>query len=112
MIEVKIGEDIARMGIAIVVLNRDNNKAEVINLYTGEIKKLETGELIPDNFIIKLSDYVAQEFLQGLAEALDKRGIKTDKDAKIQGLLEATKYHLEDMRKIVFAEERKQPTEY
>jgi hypothetical protein len=40
----------------------------------------------------------ANAFLDALAEALDKNGIKTDKDAKIQGTLEATRYHLEDLR--------------
>lgn len=47
---------------------------------------------------IMLSSEVAHEFLTGLAQALDDRGIKTDSDAKLQGTLEATKFHLEDMR--------------
>lgn len=41
---------------------------------------------------------VASEFLKAMAQALDDRGIKTDSDAKLQGTLEATKSHLEDMR--------------
>ena len=40
------------------------------------------------------------EALQAFAEALAGRGIKTNNDHKIEGTLEATKYHLEDMRKI------------
>lgn len=39
--------------------------------------------------------------LQSLAEALDEQNIKTDKDAKIQGTLEASRYHLEDLRKLL-----------
>ena len=39
-----------------------------------------------------------------VAKALDNTGVKTDNDHKIQGLMEATKYHLEDMRKMVFKE--------
>ena len=50
---------------------------------------------------MKLNNIIAQDFLQGLAEALDKQGIKTDKDAKIQGTLDATRYHLEDLRKLL-----------
>lgn len=44
---------------------------------------------------------VSNQFLQSLAEELDELKIKTDKDAKIQGTLEATKYHLEDMRSLL-----------
>jgi len=36
-----------------------------------------------------------------LAEELDKRDIKTDKDAKIQGILEATRFHLMDLRELL-----------
>lgn len=51
---------------------------------------------------LKVSGYVANDFLQAFQDALSKRGIKTDNDHKLQGTLEATKYHLEDLRKIVF----------
>ena len=98
--EVKIGQDL-RAGIAIVVFDRKKNNDTVINLYTGEVKELKDYEEIPQEFIMKISSYVANDFLNALAEALDKRGIKTDKDAKIQGTLEATRYHLEDLRSLL-----------
>ena len=41
------------------------------------------------------------EILKALAEALDDHGIKTDSDAKIEGKLRATEYHLEDMRSLL-----------
>lgn len=44
---------------------------------------------------------MAPQFLKALAEALAEEGVKTDNDHKIQGLLDATKYHLEDMRKLM-----------
>ena len=40
-------------------------------------------------------------FLQEVAEELDKIGVKTEKDAKIQGTLEATRFHLGDLRKLL-----------
>ena len=49
---------------------------------------------------LRLPDFVAQELFLALAEELDKKGIKTENDHRIAGTLEATKYHLEDMRKI------------
>lgn len=69
--------------------------AKPVNL---EFKELETGDLPT----LRLSNVVAEQFLKGLAEALDKQGIKTENDFKIQGLLEAKENHLEDMRKLVF----------
>jgi len=70
--------------------------AKPINL---EFEKLIPGESQPT---LRLSHQIAGKFLKALAEALDKEGIKTENDFKIQGLLEANKYHLEDMRKLVF----------
>jgi len=37
-------------------------------------------------------------FLKACAEELASQGIKTDNDHKIEGKLEATRYHLEDLR--------------
>ena len=49
-----------------------------------------------------LDRFLAPKFLKALAEALDKEGVKTENDYKLQGILEATKKHLEDMRRLVF----------
>jgi len=50
---------------------------------------------------LKMNTFFAMELFRALAEAMDKEGIKTDKDAKIEGTLEATRYHLEDLRKLL-----------
>lgn len=104
--DIRIGQDITRGGLAIVIWDKRHKENSVLNLYTGESKVIGALEQIPDEFIMRLSNLVAQDFLQALAEALDDRGIKTDKDAKIQGTLEATEYHLEDLRSLL-----KLPTE-
>ena len=101
-IEVRIWQDYGSDTTKIIFVERDIGKSRVINLFTQEVRELKEYEQIPEEFILKLSRWVSQDILQGLAEALDKNGIKTEKDAKIQGLLEATKYHLEDMRSLVF----------
>ena len=49
---------------------------------------------------LEIPDYDGN-FLTNLAEELDKRDIKTDKDAKIQGILEATRFHLMDLRELL-----------
>src|SRR5579859_6227302 len=56
----------------------------------------EEGE-IPEP-TLTLPRFEAYEFLQKLAEALDQKGVKTDKNAKLEGTLSATQYHLEDLR--------------
>ena len=86
----------------IIIFDRTDRENRVINLYTGVIKVLSEYEKIPDEFILKIPNIMAAQFFQAFAEALDQQGIKTENDFKIQGLLEATKYHLEDMRKLVF----------
>ena len=50
---------------------------------------------------IHLPGRLGEEVMQAMADAFSKRGIKTDNDHKIQGTLEATKYHLEDLRKLL-----------
>ena len=99
--EVKIGRDIIRSEIAIVVFDRRYGDSRAMNLYTGETKVLKEFEEIPPEFIMTISNFLANDFLEALAEALDQQGIKTDKDAKIAGTLEVIKYHLEDMRKLL-----------
>ena len=49
---------------------------------------------------LTLPEMMAKELFSGLAQALDKQGYKTESNSKLEGLLEATKYHLEDLRKI------------
>src|SRR4030066_1079553 len=49
-----------------------------------------------------LPRFMAEEFMNALAEALDEMGVKTDQDAKLVGTLDAIRYHLEDMRQLVF----------
>ena len=50
---------------------------------------------------LHLPGRLGEEVMQAMAEAFSKRGIKTENDYKIQGTLEATKYHLEDLRSLL-----------
>ena len=44
---------------------------------------------------------LAKSLLKALAEALDRQGVKTDSDAKIEGKLQATEAHLDFAMRIV-----------
>lgn len=66
--------------------------------------ELKEGEDVKPTF--EISRHEAQEFLKSMAEMAESMGIKTDlqlnEEVKNKGVLESTKYHLEDMRKLVF----------
>ena len=55
---------------------------------------------------IELGRFFADEFIKAWAEAAKEKGFKPEEDYIMQGKLEATKYHLEDMRKIVFEDKK------
>lgn len=50
---------------------------------------------------IRLPLPYSEAIMKAFAEAFDKNNIKTENDFKIQGLLEATKYHLQDLRSLL-----------
>lgn len=77
-----------------------NGTRQVVKPINLEIITLENSESSEATFT--LPEYEGRELLKDLAEELDKNGIKTSKDAKMEGTLEATRYHLEDMRKLIF----------
>ena len=62
--------------------------AKPINL---EMEEYKEGSLLQPTLYLR--GELAHDFLQTLAEELDNKGIKTDKDAKIAGTLDATRYH-------------------
>ncbi|MHB8123102.1 MAG: hypothetical protein ACYDG4_13210 [Desulfuromonadaceae bacterium] len=50
---------------------------------------------------LTLSRHIADELLEAIQAGLTKAGVKPREVSKAEGLLEATKSHLEDMRAIV-----------
>lgn len=101
MVEVKIFSDFGAFEKKIVFSFIEGRDRFLINPISGERHKLDTGNAVPDDFAIKLDS----ECIRALTEELSQLGIKTDSDAKLEGTLEATKYHLEDMRKMLFKDE-------
>lgn len=99
--KVQIWKDYAFGGTKISFYEVYDRKVIVYNLFTNEKKELNDDEQCPENFMLHLHYGMDQEVFKALAEALDEQGIKTDKDAKIKGTLEATRFHLEDLRKLL-----------
>ncbi len=50
---------------------------------------------------LRLGGFMTGDLLRALAEALDKIDVKTEKDAKLAGTLEATRVHLQDLRMLL-----------
>lgn len=70
-----------------------------------EFDKINTDPMQPlsikPTFIISRHDMM-NNFGEELVKALSKIGVRSPLDSKSEGILEATKFHLEDMRKLVF----------
>ena len=65
----------------------------------GEVRVVKEGLADKDDLSFARLD---ADQLQALADGLAQKGLKTSNDHKNEGLLEATKSHLEDMRNLVF----------
>ena len=64
----------------------------------GDVLKLPVLEgTIPPVFLTLPRD-VGEALFIAWAKEMSEKGIRTDNDHKIQGILEAQKYHLEDLR--------------
>ncbi len=81
--------------------NKGLNIAKPVKL---EYNRIDEGGEAKPTFLIPRG--VASNFLEAILGAIEDQGIKPESTSKTEGLLEATKYHLEDMRKIVFNKEK------
>ncbi len=101
MIKVYIDNRPYQSGIGIWIFDEREGRRYKIQQVQFEFKEcVPYADEVPS---IAIPYRMEAQFLQAFAEALSKQGIKTESDHKIQGILEATKYHLEDMRKIAKA---------
>ncbi len=92
-----------------VIGKRGGRGKLVYNLFTQEMRDLEIGERIPGDFIVKLPWSIAPGILRALSTWLNNKGIRPDEESIIKGKLEATKYHLEDLRKLLDLDDRNRP---
>ncbi len=92
--------------VDLFIYRKHNGKIEVMtddskgNKIIVEVEGYATTERLKPTLRLNTGD--AGQIMKALADALDNHGVKTDSDAKMSGILEATKVHLEDMRKLVF----------
>ncbi len=85
----------------IYFIDRRGDRLHVAQPVDLIFEEVQPGEAPKHGPTLRLYDGWGEELLQAFAEALDKRNIKTEKDAKIEGTLEATRFHLEDLRRLL-----------
>lgn len=94
----------------------DDTQSICTSLDKMEFVKYNPGDEIKPTF--EIGPQMMNPFLQAMANALKKIGIRAENEAILENEMDAVKYHLEDMRKIVFkregveyAEEKKEISE-
>ena len=105
---VSIERDFRRRGINIYIGEDTEEKTFLAKPINLEFEEIATGTSYPPTLHI---DYrIADEFLVKFADELEKKGIRTIKQEesleKSKSTLEAVKYHLEDMRNLVFRKDK------
>jgi len=89
-------------GLNIWFVHKEGGINSIVSPFNMEIRTtVEPGVILPEP-TIRLTEIHAKQFLQGLANALAMSGFRPDELKAKDSELKATKYHLEDMRKIVF----------
>ena len=99
--KIKLGRDFNRDQVQIVFMDYEGMVKRAYNFYTGETKVIEEGVAVDDDYILKIPSHLMPELLKAMADLLEEEKIQTDSQHKIEGKLDATKYHLEDLRKIL-----------
>ena len=93
-------EHVAYMGMVnLYIAKKEAGQIAIAEPLDLTLRLVEEGHSVKPT--LQLKEWEAHELLLALAEALDEKGMKTSKDAKMEGTLEATRYHLEDLRKML-----------
>jgi hypothetical protein len=96
--ECRIVDNFDMMSVDIYFSRRTPAGRELLNS-KGKIVLYKPGQVVTgDNHFARLE----REQIKALADELHKYGVKTASDDKNEGLLEATREHLSDMRRLVF----------
>ena len=103
MFEVRINNNFVRQVKEVYIFEKSfsGRMSYLTGIKNGciEAKTLEEGESARPLFVL---DYnIADDFFRGFMDALNGLDLKTNKDIKIEGTLEATRDHLKDLRQLL-----------
>ena len=100
---IEFGVD-ARRGINVLDLEvtlwkRVGDTCFVAKPWVLEFEKVDVGSVVKPSMVIPYQ--MQGKLLKEILKVIDQQGLKLDTDLKMEGELKATKYHLEDMRKLL-----------
>jgi len=101
MFQIKFHKNIYKDTLEIFIISYDEKIgrryiAKPLNLIFEEVKD---GYVVEPT--IEISSFMAEDFLRAWADVLKEYGIIKKETTEINGALEATKYHLEDLRQLL-----------
>lgn len=100
--QIEIRQNPATLGFQLFIFRRLPGEKVGILQQDGGIKEYPNGEADAKPTMILTS-----EMLKPFADALDSIGVRSDKDAMIEGTLKAQGHHLEDMRVLLKLSDKK-----
>jgi len=101
MVEIKIRDNPATGYLEFYFIKGEDGKRFLAKPIELDYTPIKPGQMYPAP-TLELPEFMAQEFLKELSNSLEKIGIQPEGVEKTKGILEATKYHLEDMRTLIF----------
>lgn len=93
--------------VRVWIIDDSTKHRAILHYENGNWRRNEIKDGFMQEPSLILPGSIANEIMQAMANAFAEKGLKTDSDHKIQGTLEATKYHLEDLRKLLKLEKNK-----
>lgn len=103
--EVAMRQSFATDSMEIYFFDRGPNYKAVALPMDLVFKKMEEGKEYEPS--LRIPGLMLPGFLKALVSALDKSGVRSPSVDKVEGELKATKYHLDDMRRLVFKRRQK-----
>lgn len=99
-VEIRYDETFA--GLNIWFIHKNGERITTVSPINLEMRlDINPHEITPEP-TLRMTSISAKQFLQGLSEALSRTGFIPDSIKASDKEVDAIKYHLEDMRKIVF----------
>ena len=100
--KVNVWDNYASLTTEIILVFDEGNIKRVYNPITQEVKELKYGDKVADEFILKIPTEYKQILIDALIKGFGDIGISPKGESKLEGKLEATEKHLQDMRTLVF----------
>lgn len=84
------------------ILRRADMRSRELEYLKWEWVKVEAGAMLPPDCFLTLDEHECRAFMQAVTDAAWSFGIRPKDQRDDKPVLDALKYHLEDMRKLVF----------